>query len=60
MYQITINQILLLLSKEPAFKINFNIMLPTFPQQLEKNYSLRCYFAIIIQCYALIKGANKV
>lgn len=60
MYQITINQILLLLGEEPAFKIHFNIMLPTFPQQLEKNYSLCCYFAIIIQCYALIKGANKV
>lgn len=60
MYQITINQTFLLLGKELSFKIHFNIMLPTFPEQLQKIYSFSCYFAIIIECFALFKGAKKV
>lgn len=60
MYQITINQTFLLLGKEPSFKIHFNITSPTFPEQLQKIYSLSYYFAIIIKCFALIKGAKKV
>lgn len=60
MYQITINQTFLLVVKEPSFKIHFNIILHTFPEQLQKIYSLSCYFAMIIDCFALIKGAKKV